>query len=319
MSTAASSLMCTWHGGNSDGRRRLDSGRRRSVRNGSGPVGGPWRRLGGQVGLPEVGAEHLVLDVPRRHAPVDESTPDRLHERQRPAEVVDGGVRELDVVEIQHARVHTVHGQDAVGAALVPDVRRPLGQRAQVVEDLVAQGEGGLVDVRVEQGDRQVRPGGGGGGENPRPRGGPPAGAGENPPAVGVIPMPALAKTTGRPESSRTTSPKGSDSVRRSPTPTVSHSRLDTSPSGLPSPRTRFTENWRCSPPSARGRLYCRGWRTPSGIGTCTVTYWPGSEVFTSRSSIRRTRNVTTPSVSWTFSAPAPTRHTVSGRTPRAL
>ena len=38
-------------------------------------------------------------------------------------------------------------------------------------------------------------------------------------PAIGVTPMPALANTTGPPESSRTTSPKGSDMVSRSPTP----------------------------------------------------------------------------------------------------
>ena len=137
-------------------------------------------------------------------------------------------------------------------------------------------------------------------------------------PAIGVMPMPALANTAGR-ESSRTTSPKGSDMVSRSPTCTVSQSRLDTSPSGLSPPRTRLTENWRCSPSSALVRLYCRGWRTPSGMGTWTVTYWPGSDVFTSRSSVRRIRNVTTSSVSWIFSATSHSRHTVSGRTPRAL
>ena len=94
-------------------------------------------------------------------------------------------------------------------------------------------------------------------------------------PAIGVIPIPALANTTGR-ESSRTTSPNGSDMVSRSPTYTWSHRKFDTSPSGFPSPRTRLTENWRWSPSSALVRLYCRGCRTPSGIGTWTVTYWPG-------------------------------------------
>ena len=134
-------------------------------------------------------------------------------------------------------------------------------------------------------------------------------------PAIGVTPMPALANTTGR-ESSRTTSPNGGEVVSRSPTWTESQRKFETSPSGLSPPWTRFTENWRCSPSSARVRLYCRGWRTPSGIGTCTVTYWPGSDLLTSRSSVRRSRKVTTSSVSWTFSATSHSRQTVSGRTP---
>jgi hypothetical protein len=66
-------------------------------------------------------------------------------------------------------------------------------------------------------------------------------------------------------------------------------------------------------------RLYCRGWCTPSGICTFTVTYWPGSEVFTSRSSVRRTRKVVTSSVSATFWITSHSRQTVSGRTPREL
>jgi hypothetical protein len=107
--------------------------------------------------------------------------------------------------------------------------------------------------------------------------------------------------------------------VSRSPTWTESQSRFETSPAGLSPPRTRLTENWRWSPSSARVRLYWRGCRTPSGIGTCTVTYWPGNEVRTSRSSVRRIRKVTTSSVSWYRSATSHSRHTVSGRTPRAL
>jgi hypothetical protein len=31
-------------------------------------------------------------------------------------------------------------------------------------------------------------------------------------------------------------------------------------------------------------RLYWRGWWVPSGNRICTVTYWPGSDGFTSRS-----------------------------------
>ena len=104
-----------------------------------------------------------------------------------------------------------------------------------------------------------------------------------------------------------------------SPTATASCSRVDISPAGFPSPCTRLTENWRCSPSSARVRLYWRGWRTPSGIGISTVTYCPGSEVFTSRSSIRFTTKVTTSSVSRIFFSTCHWRHTVSGRTPRAL
>ncbi len=109
------------------------------------------------------------------------------------------------------------------------------------------------------------------------------------------------------------------ESVRTSPTDTSSQSAFDTSPSGLPPPRTRLTENWRCSPSSARVRLYCRGCRTPSGMGTCTVTYWPGSDVLTRRSSVRCSRKVTTSSVSSNFSTTRQSRHTVSGRTPWEL
>ena len=50
-----------------------------------------------------------------------------------------------------------------------------------------------------------------------------------------------------------------------------------------------------------------------------TVTYWPGSEVLTSRSSIRLTTKVTTSAVSRIFFSTCQGRHTVSGRTPRAL
>ena len=138
-------------------------------------------------------------------------------------------------------------------------------------------------------------------------------------PAMGVMPMPALANTSGRPEVSRTTSPNGTDTVRTSPTSTVSCSSVDTSPAGEPLPRTRLTANWRCSPSSERVRLYCRGCSTPSGIRTLTVTYWPGSEVRTGRSSVRRTQKVTTSSVSRIFSATSHVRQTMSGRTPRAL
>ena len=95
--------------------------------------------------------------------------------------------------------------------------------------------------------------------------------------------------------------------------------QIDIFPAGFPSPCTRLTENWRCSPSSARVRLYWRGWRTPSGIGISTLTYCPGSEVFTSRSSIRFTTKVTTSSVSRIFFSTCHRRHTVSGRTPRAL
>ena len=56
----------------------------------------------------------------------------------------------------------------------------------------------------------------------------------ESIPAIGVIPMPALASTSGRSVYSSTTSPNGADSSISSPTCTWSWSRLDTSPSGLP-------------------------------------------------------------------------------------
>lgn len=105
-----------------------------------------------------------------------------------------------------------------------------------------------------------------------------------------------------------------------SPTSTESCRSADISPSGSsPTPRTRLTENWRCSPSSARVRLYWRGWSTPSGIVIRTVTYWPGSEVFTRRSSIRLTTKVTTSWVSRIFFSTFHCRHTVSGLTPRAL
>src|SRR5688572_6521117 len=56
--------------------------------------------LGGEVGLPQVGTEHLVLDVAGRYAPVDERAADRLHERQGTAQVVARAVRQLDLVEV---------------------------------------------------------------------------------------------------------------------------------------------------------------------------------------------------------------------------
>jgi hypothetical protein len=99
----------------------------------------------------------------------------------------------------------------------------------------------------------------------------------------------------------------------------VSCSSEDISPSGFPPPCTRLTENWRCCPSSARVRLNWRGWRTPSGIGISTVTYCPGNDVFTSRSSIRLTTKVTTSTDSLIFLSTSHRRQTVSGRTPRAL
>ena len=100
---------------------------------------------------------------------------------------------------------------------------------------------------------------------------------------------------------------------------TVSCSRVETSPSGSPGFETRLTEKWRCSPSSARVRLYWRGWWTPSGMSTLTVTYWPGSELLTSRSSMRRTMKVTTSAVSRILRSTCHGRYTRSGRTPRAL
>ena len=83
-------------------------------------------------------------------------------------------------------------------------------------------------------------------------------------PAIGVIPIPALASTRGRSVYSITTSPKGAERTTSSPTWTSLCSRLDISPSGVPRPWTRFTANWRCCPSSAFVRLYCLGWCTPS-------------------------------------------------------
>ncbi len=52
-------------------------------------------------------------------------------------------------------------------------------------------------------------------------------------PAMGVTPIPALARTTGRPVNSRTTSPNGALSTTSSPIWRLLCSRLDTSQSGV--------------------------------------------------------------------------------------
>src|SRR5215468_4164322 len=97
-----------------------------------------------------------------------------------------------------------------------------------------------------------------------------------------------------------------------SPTPTLVCNSVDTSPSGFPAaPYTLLIVNWQDSPWSARLRLYWRGCRVPSGSGTCTVIYWPGSEGFTRWSSTRLTTNVTTSSVSWIFFSTSHCRHQV--------
>src|SRR5688500_6826500 len=67
-------------------------------RNGVAPRAGGL--LGGQVRLPEVGAEDLVLDVAGGDPAIDERAPDGLHERQGAAEVVAGVLGKLDVVEV---------------------------------------------------------------------------------------------------------------------------------------------------------------------------------------------------------------------------
>ena len=80
----------------------------------------------------------------------------------------------------------------AVVLLLVPQVQRRVAQREDVADDLAAQGERRLVDVGVQQViDRPL----------------PAATRCDSIPAIGAIPMPALANTTGRPASSSTTSP----------------------------------------------------------------------------------------------------------------
>ena len=103
--------------------------------------------------MPQVGSEDFVLDVSRVDPAVDERAADRLHQRQRPAQVVSGVGGQADGGDVHHSGEPAVYLEGALGALSGPDVDLAVGQRADVVEPLPAQREGLLVRVGVQHDD----------------------------------------------------------------------------------------------------------------------------------------------------------------------
>ena len=89
----------------------------------------------------------------------------------------------VDLGQIHHAGVAPIDWFVGLVALLVPEVEREVAQREDVADHLLAaQRDGTLVDVDMQQViDRPL----------------PAVTRWESPPAIGAIPMPALANTTG--------------------------------------------------------------------------------------------------------------------------
>ena len=107
--------------------------------------------------------------------------------------------------------------------------------------------------------------------------------------------------------------------VSTSPTSTVSCSRLETSPSGSAAAADALDRELAVLAVVGAGEAVLAGLAYPVWHRHPHRDVLAGQRVFTSLSSIRLTTNVTTSSVSRIFLSTCQSRHTVSGRTPRAL
>src|SRR5215469_5246064 len=81
-----------------------------------------------EVCLPQVWAEHLVLDVPWWNTKFDQGVADPMHERDRSAQVIGRIVGQVDLRWVHPTGEDALHWQLAFGALLVPDVEGGVGQ-----------------------------------------------------------------------------------------------------------------------------------------------------------------------------------------------
>ena len=86
-------------------------------------------------------AEHLVLDVPGRHAALHQRATDFVHERHRAAQVIHRVIGQADLRDIHQALEDFPHRGLALAALLEPQVAGGVRQRGDVGQHLMAEGE----------------------------------------------------------------------------------------------------------------------------------------------------------------------------------